>query len=291
MAYFLSPASLCTVWRRDSCSLKICSTSPQSSVKAAEPLPCILDPGENEYGAEEGTWAFCSLSQGVNYDFPSKYEPRETAWMAIHQLGCLHPPEQYVTPRAQRRSEERLLPPSYTPLHTPPHPAVRRRHNKPPLGKKDSTDCEERMKFHLRGIIGTNPWLRFWRCYSSFAWLSSLFWYYSLASCMARFGFLQQDRAAWHVETNSSSREVHSITRSDAKTRSSAEPFDSSSLSCSKWSFLSCFQCIISEILTSCMCGWIFTVCLRCQYFILQFSLLAHSDSGTTHHIKLSLIC
>lgn len=79
--------------------------------QSSQPLHRILDSGENECRAEERTWAAFRLSQGVNYDFPSKAEPREIAWTVIHQTGCLHPPEQCVTSRpkeGQKRGDFHL---------------------------------------------------------------------------------------------------------------------------------------------------------------------------------------
>lgn len=98
-ALVLSRVQLCRVWRGDSCGWRF--TPPllkaQPRQLSSQPLHRILDPGENECGAEEGTWSAYSLSQGVNYGFPSKYEPRETVWAVIHQPACLHPPEQCMT--------------------------------------------------------------------------------------------------------------------------------------------------------------------------------------------------
>lgn len=110
--YMASPAHPRTVWRGDSCCWRF--TPPLLRVwpqLSSQPLRRILFPGETECRVKERTWSFFSLSPGVNYDFPSKYEPGETVWMAIHQPTCLHPPEQCATLRAQRRSAERLLPP------------------------------------------------------------------------------------------------------------------------------------------------------------------------------------
>lgn len=126
------------------------SSKLQPRQLSSQPLHRVLDPGENECGAEEGTWSFFSLSRGVNYDFPSKYEPRETVWTAIHQPVCLHPPEQCVTPWAQRRSEERLLPPSCTPVHTQPRPAARSPQSKPTLGKKEKLHWMTKWIFYIK---------------------------------------------------------------------------------------------------------------------------------------------
>lgn len=47
---------------------------------SSQPLGRILFPGETECRVEEErTCSFFSLSPGLNYDFPSKYEPGETA--------------------------------------------------------------------------------------------------------------------------------------------------------------------------------------------------------------------
>lgn len=95
--------------------LEIYSTSPQNSAKTAELWASSSHPGSRrkESRAEGETCSFLGLSQGLSYDFPNKYKPGETDWLAIHQLGCVHPPEQCVTPpQAQRRSQEGLLPPS-----------------------------------------------------------------------------------------------------------------------------------------------------------------------------------
>lgn len=96
--YMASTAHPCTVWRGCSCcccwrfTRALLPVWPQLS---SQPLRRILFPGEAECRLEERTWSFFSLSPGVNYDFPSKCEPRETVWMAIHQATCLHPPEQW----------------------------------------------------------------------------------------------------------------------------------------------------------------------------------------------------
>lgn len=115
--YMASGAHPCAVWRGYSCCWRFTPTLlrvwPQLS---SQPLCRILFPGETECRLEERTWSFFILSPGVNYDFPSKYEPRETASTVIHQPTCLHPPEQCATLRAQRRSVERLLPPSLAAL-------------------------------------------------------------------------------------------------------------------------------------------------------------------------------
>lgn len=106
-----SPEQLCRVWRGDSCGWRF-TPKTQPRQLSSQPLHRILDRGEKECGVEERTWSAFSLSQGVNYDFPSKYEPRETAWTAIHQPGCLHPPEQCVTPgrkEGQKRGDFHLL--------------------------------------------------------------------------------------------------------------------------------------------------------------------------------------
>lgn len=88
--------------------LEIYSTSPQSSAKTAELWASSSHPGSRrkESRAEEETCSFFSLSQGLSYDFPNKYEPRETDWLAIHQPGCLHPPEQCVNPPHPPRHKE-----------------------------------------------------------------------------------------------------------------------------------------------------------------------------------------
>lgn len=68
------------------------------SVESCWALSLFIASWIQECAAEQRTWSAFRLSQGVNYDFPSKAEPRETAWTVIHQPGCLHPPEQCVTP-------------------------------------------------------------------------------------------------------------------------------------------------------------------------------------------------
>lgn len=62
-----------------------------------------------------------------SYDFPNKSEPGETVWMAIHQPGCLHPPEQCVTPSPPPPGTKKVTR-GFTstfacPACTQPHPA------------------------------------------------------------------------------------------------------------------------------------------------------------------------
>lgn len=115
--YMASATHPCTVWRGDSwCRRFTPALLPVWPQLSSQPLGRILFPGETECRLEERTCSFFSLSPGLNYDFPSKYEPGETAWAAIHQPTCLHPPEQCATLRAQWRSAERLLPPSLAAL-------------------------------------------------------------------------------------------------------------------------------------------------------------------------------
>lgn len=106
--------------------LEIYSTSPQSSAKTAELWASSSHPGSRrkESSAEEETCSFFSLSQGLSYNFPNKYEPRETDWLAIHQPGCLHPPEQCVWPPPGTKKVTRGFTSTFScPVHTQPHPA------------------------------------------------------------------------------------------------------------------------------------------------------------------------
>lgn len=58
----------------------------------------FLNGGVKACGTERRTRAAFSLLQGLNYDFRSSAEAREALEVVIHQLGCLYPPEQCVTP-------------------------------------------------------------------------------------------------------------------------------------------------------------------------------------------------
>lgn len=116
MAFVHIPHSL----ERGQLLLEIYSTSPQSSAKTAELWASSSHPGSRrkESRAEEETCSFFSLSQGLSYGFPNKYEPRETDWLAIHQPGCLHPPEQCVTPPGTKKVTRGFTSTFSCPVHT-----------------------------------------------------------------------------------------------------------------------------------------------------------------------------
>lgn len=124
MAFVHKPALLHTVWRRDSCCWRFTPPLLKALPRQlnSQPLHRILDPGEKESRAEEETCSFFSLSRGLSYDFPNKCEPRETVWMAIHQAGCLHPPEQCVTPPGTKKVTRGFTSTFVHPVHTQPHP-------------------------------------------------------------------------------------------------------------------------------------------------------------------------
>lgn len=196
-------------WRWDSCDWRFTSPLQKAQPKrlSSRPLHCILDSGENECRAEEKTWSAFSLSQGVNYDFPSKAEPREIAWTVIHQPGCLHPPEQCVTPgpkEGQKRGDFHLhaqthisqIYPNTSHLQTSLCPAVKSLQNKLikislnfyiKTMKSMFLRCDPTLSNSINNSLSIfhSSHFEFWVCFSTL--------YYSTVSYLVLLEFLKQN--------------------------------------------------------------------------------------------------